>query len=152
MTKNFGAVFFVLFFALSQSVSAQQRTVINSDYAGRMLLGRHFLSLQWISWDRYGRAHVRNRKGVYHLGGVQTGRGNNDKLEIDGVVTEINRYDFKFRGKITTVVSHINGGNECVRKGDMTFAITGKRKYWRLQEMDNPCDTATDYVDIYFRR
>lgn len=48
-------------------------------------------------------------------------------------------------------ISHINGGEPCVREGEMTFAITRKRKYWRLQEMQNPCDTATDYVDIYFR-
>jgi hypothetical protein len=33
----------------------------------------------------------------------------------------------------------------------MTFKITGKRKYWRMQQFDNPCDEAADYVDIYFR-
>jgi hypothetical protein len=33
----------------------------------------------------------------------------------------------------------------------MVFKITEKRKYWRLQEMQSPCDTATDYVDIFMR-
>jgi hypothetical protein len=37
------------------------------------------------------------------------------------------------------------------RTGEMTFRVTGKRKYWRLMEMDNPCEGVTDYVDIYFR-
>ncbi|MDH3492819.1 MAG: hypothetical protein OEM82_04665 [Acidobacteriota bacterium] len=146
------AVMFLTFFAFSSVLFAQDKTVINSDYARRKLIGRHFLSLQWISWDWLGRAYVRNREGVYYLTGSQKGRGNDDELTIDGVITEINRDDFKFKGKITTTISHINDGEECVREGDMTFAITGRRKYWRLQEMDNPCDTATDYVDIYFRR
>jgi hypothetical protein len=38
-----------------------------------------------------------------------------------------------------------------MRQGDFTFKVTGKRKYWRMQEMDNPCDEATDYVDIYYK-
>jgi hypothetical protein len=48
-------------------------------------------------------------------------------------------------------ISHINNGEPCERTGEMTFAITGKRKYWRMQEMKSPCDVTTDYVDIYFR-
>ena len=48
-------------------------------------------------------------------------------------------------------ISHINGGKPCAREGAMTFKITGKRRYWRLQEMNNPCDGVTDYVDIFFR-
>lgn len=142
---------FLLVLVFTVNVFPQEKTVINSEYARRKLVGRHFLSLQWISWDWLGRAYVRNRKGVYYLTGSQKGRDNEDRVTIDGVITEINRYNFKFDGKITTRISHIAQGKDCVRKGAMTFAITGKRKYWRLQEMDNPCDTSTDYVDIYFR-
>ncbi len=133
------------------SVFAQQKTVINDAKARNMLLGKHMLSLQWISWDYFGSATVTNSHGVYYLKGSQKQRGGTDFLEVDGVITEINAKDFKFDGKITMQISHINDGEPCVREGEMTFAVTGKRKYWRLQEMDNPCDTATDYVDVFFR-
>ena len=33
----------------------------------------------------------------------------------------------------------------------ITFKTKAGRKYWRMQEMDNPCEAVTDYVDIYFR-
>lgn len=48
-------------------------------------------------------------------------------------------------------ISWNNNGAPCKRDGTMTFAITGKRKYWRLQEMQSPCDETTDYVDIFLR-
>ena len=145
-------VFAVLLFAASVSASfAQEKTAVNDAKAKNMLLGKHMLSLQWISWDYFGSATVTNKNGVYYLKGRQKSRKDSDFVEIDGVITEINAKDFKFDGKITTRISHINGGSPCVREGEMTFAITGKRKYWRLQEMENPCDEATDYVDVYFR-
>src|SRR5687767_12335959 len=142
---------FLVLCGLSFSVFAQEKTIVNDVKAQNMLLGKHMLSLQWISWDYFGSATVTNRRGVYYLKGGQKQRGGTDFVEVDGVITEINAKNFKFDGKITMQISHINGGEPCVREGEMTFAITGKRKYWRLQEMDNPCDTATDYVDIYFR-
>jgi len=48
-------------------------------------------------------------------------------------------------------VSHINGGEPCLREGEMTFAITGKRRFWRLQQMQNPCNEVVDYIDIFLR-
>lgn len=133
------------------SVFAQQKTAVNDAKARNMLLGKHLLSLQWISWDYFGSATVKNENGVYYLKGSQQQRGGTDYLEVDGVITEINANNFKFDGRVTMRISHINGGEPCVREGEMTFAITGKRKYWRLQEMKSPCDVTTDYVDIYFR-
>ena len=50
---------------------AGQKTEINDRRAGAMLLGRHKLSLQWISWDRFGIATVTNRAGLYYLKGEQ---------------------------------------------------------------------------------
>ncbi len=138
--------------AFGFTVFAQPKTTINSQYAKRKLIGRHFLSLQWISWNYLGRAYVRQRKGVLYLKGTQKGRKNDDYLKIDGIITEVNRYNFKFRGKIITHVSYNNEGEPCVREGDMTFLIKGKRKYWRLQEMNNPCEKIVDYIDIYFRK
>ena len=141
----------VLIFGIS--ASAQHKTDIQDSSAGRMLLGRHKLSLQWVSWDHFGVATVANNRGVYSLKGEQKGRGQtkSDFVTIDGTITSIGVKEFAFSGKIVTQVSHINGGKSCVRDGDFTFKITGKRRYWRLQQMDNPCDPVTDYVDIYFR-
>ena len=132
-------------------VSAQQKTDIGNAAAARMLIGKHKLSLQWISWDYFGLATVTNRKGVYSIKGEQKGRGNTDFVKIDGTITSVDAKEFKFNGKIVTQISHIFGGKPCIREGEMTFRITGKRKYWRMQEIDNPCDQAADYVDIYFR-
>jgi hypothetical protein len=143
-----------LLFMMTVGGSAMsQPTVVNDTRARSMLLGRHRLSLQWISWDYFGTANVTNRRGTLYLKGEQRGRGrgNTDRLTIDGRITSVSAREFKFDGKIVTRVSHINGGEPCVREGEMTFRVTGRRRYWRLQEMDNPCDTATDYVDIFFR-
>ncbi len=138
-----------LFLALS--ASAQDRTDINNAVAARMLLGRHRLSLQWVSWDHFGVATVMNRRGLYSIKGEQKGRRSTDFVRIDGTITSIDAKEFAFNGEIVTQVSHINGGKACTRTGEFTFKITGKRRYWRLQQMDNPCDPVTDYVDIYFR-
>ncbi len=133
------------------AVFAQQKTVVRSLKAKQMLLGRHKISLQWISWDYFGKASITERKGVLYLKGRQDGRGSEDFVTIDGIITAIGEREFNFNGKIVTQVSHIFGGKPCSRDGEMTFRITGKRKYWRLMEMDNPCDGVADYVDIYFR-
>jgi hypothetical protein len=135
----------------SESIFSQQKTEISSPKAKAMLVGKHRLSLQWISWDYFGTAIVTQRRGTLWLRGKQTGRANGDYLIVDGVITSIDSKEFKFDGKVLTKVSHINGGKPCTREGEMTFKITGNRRYWRLQEMASPCDTATDYVDIFFR-
>jgi len=140
------------FFAFVLPVSAQQKTDVDDATAARMLVGRHKLSLQWVSWDYFGVATVTNRRGVYLLKGEQKARGRNtDFVKLDGVITSIDAKEFRFDGKITSQVSHINAGKPCDREGEFTFKITGKRRYWRLQQMDNPCDPVTDYVDVYFR-
>lgn len=128
-----------------------QKTVVNNAKAKAMLLGKHKFSLQWISWDYFGTATVTNRGGTLYLKGEQKSRKDSDFVRIDGRITEINAKNFKFDGTIITRVSHINGGELCTREGEMTFKITGTRKYWRLMEMDNPCESVTDYVDIFFR-
>ncbi|MEO8648611.1 MAG: hypothetical protein ABI539_05535 [Acidobacteriota bacterium] len=142
----------ILVVALSGFVSAQDRTRIDDAAEAKMLLGRHKLSLQWISWDYFGAANVTNSRGVYRIKGSQKGRaGNTDFVGIDGVIKSIGEKEFVFEGTIVTQVSHINSGQPCTRDGEFTFRITGKRKYWRMQQMDNPCDPVTDYVDVYFK-
>lgn len=128
-----------------------QKTIVNNSKAQTMLLGRHRFSLQWISWDYFGAATVSQKGGALYLKGEQKSRKDTDFVRINGRITEINAKDFKFDGTIITQVSHINGGKPCERTGEMTFKITGTRKYWRLAEMDNPCEGVTDYVDIFFK-
>ena len=157
--KNGAAV--LLFLALSFTPAGarppkapphtSQKTGVKDARAKRMLLGAHRLSLQWISWDYFGRAVVTEKNGTLYLKGEQKQRQGSDYLRIDGVITEVSAREFKFDGVVDLRVHHINGGKPCKREGVLTFAIKGNRRYWRLQEMDNPCDTATDYVDIFFR-
>jgi len=130
---------------------AQPRTEVQDRAAARRLLGRHLFSLQWISWDYFGSANVTLRRGLYSIKGEQKGRGNTDFVTIIGEIETIKAREFTMNGTITTQVSHINNGEPCVREGTFTFRVTGTRKYWRLQEMQNPCDGVTDYVDVYFR-
>jgi hypothetical protein len=151
MTKQRTWALLGMLLLIAGSAFAQQRTRINDTRAKAMLLGRHRLSLQWISWDYFGTAMVTERRGVLFLKGEQKGRGSSDLVRIDGRITSVDAKQFTFDGKVVMQISHINGGEPCEREGEMTFKITGKRKYWRMQEMDNPCDEATDYVDIYFK-
>lgn len=130
---------------------AQTRTEVQDRVAARRLLGKHMFSLQWISWDYFGTANVTLRNGLYSIKGEQKGRGNTDFVTIVGEIETIKAREFTMNGTITTQVSHINNGEPCVREGTFTFRVTGTRKYWRLQEMQNPCDGVADYVDIYFR-
>ena len=151
--RKFSALLFLSVMLLACSaIAAQQKTIVNDRNAKTMLVGKHLLSLQWISWDYFGSAVVTETKGVLSLKGTQKGRGTTDFLKIDGIITEINARDFKFDGTIETQITHLNNGEVCRRSGEMTFAVTGKRKYWRLQEMTNPCDEVVDYIDVYFRK
>ena len=134
------------------SAQSQTKTLVKDASEKKKLLGKHMLSLQWISWEKFGQATVTEKNGLLAIKGEQRSKGKDpDWLTIDGVITEVACGQFKFRGKIETRVSHINDGKPCLRDGEMTFAVKGKRKYWRLKEMDNPCDRATDYVDLYFK-
>jgi hypothetical protein len=120
------------------------------------LVGEHILTLQWIGFgdlSSAGRATVTDAGDHLVLRGEHLGSGENagDYLRIDGRIVSASRDGFVFEGEILTRVSYIAGGAECRREGRFTFLTRAGRKYWRLQEMDNPCDTATDYVDVYFR-
>ena len=137
--------------AAQKSDKADTKTVINNMAAKQMLLGAHRLSLQWISWDYFGKATVTEKNGTLFIKGEQRGRGNEDYVTVEGRITRLAAKEFTFEGDIITRVSHINKGEPCKRSGEMIFRITGNRRYWRLQQMTNPCDDAADYVDIYFR-
>ena len=116
------------------------------------LYGKHALTLQWLGTGDLktaGSVEVSEVDGDWRL----TGRQEADEgfVELEGVVKAVDATTFSFSGEIVTQVSYINNGKPCSRSGDFTFLKKGKRKYWRLQQMDNPCDMAADYVDIYLR-
>ena len=137
--------------AVVKSDAKHPKTVIKDRAAKLKLMGAHRLSLQWISWDYFGRATVTERAGTLFLTGEQKARKGSDNLKIDGVITEVSAKEFNFKGKIIIKVEANNKGKPCERNGEMTFRITNNRRYWRLKEMENPCEEIVDYVDIYFR-
>ncbi|MBK6314756.1 MAG: hypothetical protein IPF53_10700 [Blastocatellia bacterium] len=150
--RLFATFLLLVAFAPIAGADNTPKTTVTSPSMKRLLLGRHHLSLQWVSWDRFGSVVVTDQAGTLTIKGEQKSRDGVDFVRIDGVVTRVDAKEFGFRGTIVTQVSHINGGNPCVRDGEFTFAIKANRQYWRLQQMDNPCEPVTDYVDVYFRR
>jgi len=154
ITACITAAFLVLFgnYSRSNEPAAPSQTIINDQVSATRLSGDHFFALQWISWRHFGKASIIDKGGVWHITGRQDSRESDDYITIDGIITEINPLDFKFDGEIVTRVSHINGGKPCVRSGTMTFRISGKRQYWRLNEMRNPEDNVVDYIDIFFHK
>ena len=115
------------------------------------ILGKHMCSLQWISWKDFGSVTIsQDSDKTIHVRGGQKSKTNSDYLEIDGTLTIINPLHLRFKGEITTCVYHINDGKPVKRKGTYNFTVAGQRRYWRMQEMNNPKDRCCDYVDIYF--
>lgn len=131
--------------------SAPPHTVVRDEAARQRLLGAHKFSLQWISWERFGRAEVTERDGTLSIRASQRQEGGGDFIEMEGIILEVRSDSFVFQGRIVTQVSYIFGGQPCRREGTFTFRATGKRKYWRLREMQSPCDDVVDYVDVYFQ-
>jgi ribosomal protein L27 len=120
------------------------------------LVGEHALTVQWIGWgdlSQAGKLVVKDRGKTLWVEGEQIGRGENegDYLKMSGKIVSASKDGFVFEGDILIRVHHNANGEECKRSGTFTFKTKGTRKYWRLQEMDSPCDTVTDYVDVYFR-
>ena len=131
-------------------VMASASQAKDPDKAEQKLLGKHMFSLQWILDEtNYGTAIVkRNKNGGLYVDARQESKG--DYVTLSGEVRVVNAKEFTVTGDLVTCVSYINGGKPCPRSGTFTFKATGNRKYWRMQEMTNPCENVLDYVDIYF--
>lgn len=114
------------------------------------LVGKRRLSLQWVSWDQPGEVVVMEKGGLMTLAGQQRDEKTGNYVTIEGTIESIDTRAFVLFGTIVTRVDHIARGEPCTRRGRFTFRISGKRKYWRMKEMTNPCDDVTDYVDIFF--
>jgi len=114
--------------------------------------GTHAITYQVIGWDQPGKVTIKKiTDGTFKVSGGQKSKNNKDYLKIDGKLQVVNDRELIFNGEILTRASDINGGMECKRSGAYHFKATGKRKYYRLQEMIN-CEggMTTDYIDIYF--
>lgn len=136
-------------FLIAGAAIAQPAPTIVGDPAALARLRHNAgITLQWISWDYRGRVRVSEAGGRVHLSGSQAARRGGGRLELDGDVAEIGRDRFTFQGRIA-ITDTPDPGRNCVRDGSYEFRITGRRRYWRLQQMEQ-CDGLTDYVDIYF--
>jgi hypothetical protein len=138
--------------ALSAASVAHADPVITDQKAAKQLLGKHALTLQWIGTGGLkdaGSAEVKQEGDQWRLTGRKDAK--EGFVSLDGVVTKIDKATFTFKGKIVTQVYHIYEGKECAREGEVTFERKGARKYWRMYPVDNPCDQAADYIDIYLR-
>lgn len=135
---------------MSGAAPAQSKTVIEDPAAGDKLLGEHVFNLQWID-NPPGTAKVEEKDGVLRLVADQRAEKKGNYATIKGVITRVSAKSFTVEGEIVTRIDHIARGEKCARSGTWTFRITGKRPYWRLKEMTNPCenDGTVDYLDIY---
>ena len=121
----------------------------------KILVGEHLISLQWISWHNFGKAKITRTaiNGVYKITGIQENKDKSKYLKIDGTLKPVSEKRLIFNGSIETRTGLEKQGSPCLREGSYNFRVTGKRKYWRLKEMYNPCrnDSLIDYIDIYLK-
>jgi hypothetical protein len=57
---------------------AAEKTVVNDPAAAQALAGHHRLSLQWISWEKFGSVTITNDAGLFRIRGHQTELGVGD--------------------------------------------------------------------------
>jgi len=150
--RRLACVFSLAGLMVASATTSQANPLIKDEGMAQKLLGKHALTLQWLGSGTLrdaGSVDVIDEKGNWHLTGQEETKEGH--VSLDGMVTEVDATTFAFTGKIITNVSFINQGKDCQRNGDFTFAKKANRRYWRLQQIDNPCDDAADYIDIYLR-
>jgi hypothetical protein len=138
--------------ALATIGAVRADPIIVDETMAEQLLGPHAITLQWLGSGTLkdaGTAEVQDAGEVWTLKGRQDAK--EGFVDVDGIITAVDATSFKFKGTIITQVSYIFGGKPCTREGEFVFLKKGSRKYWRMQSIDNPCDSAADYVDIYLR-
>ncbi|WYX36343.1 hypothetical protein WJ966_05085 [Achromobacter xylosoxidans] len=132
--------------AAQAPAGTEQKTEIKSQAAYERLLHNSGISVQWLWTDARGKLNAVDDNDVVRLEGGHTNE--NGSVTIKGQVLSISADRFTFRGTIL-IVDAPDKGRRCERTGDYEFRATGKRKYWRLQQME-ACGGLTDYVDIYY--
>lgn len=123
-----------------------QKTEIRDQTAYERLMHNSGVTLQWLWSDERGHLVATDKNDVVSIAGTQENA--EGALDIKGDIVSIDKDRFLFRGTIL-IVDAPDQGRRCERTGDFEFKATGKRRYWRLQQMQT-CDHLTDYVDIYY--
>ena len=129
-------------------IPAEPTRVIDSAAAER-IFSNEGVTLQWISWEKRGRAWVAvDADGHWLLTAMQKG-DDGAALDIEGFITEIGSDYFLMSGTIK-ILGAPDAARFCNTSKEWRFAITQDRKYYRLREFEW-CDGLTDYIDLYFR-
>ncbi|QVQ27689.1 hypothetical protein [Achromobacter deleyi] len=123
-----------------------QKTEIRNQAAYERLLNNSGVSVQWLWSAQRGHLKANDENDVVRIEGTQANF--EGTLKIKGEIVSIDSDRFVFRGTIL-ILDAPDKGRVCDRTGDFEFKATGKRKYWRLQQMES-CGRLTDYVDIYY--
>jgi len=126
-------------------------TTLTNTNSFKIKTGLHNISIQWISFDRPGKAMVSVLKeGGYKIEGKQEGE-EGDYLSIKGSLRVVSEKELEFDGVISSKIGIINKGAACIRKGKYSFIAPSNKKYWRLKEKIN-CEggMVTDLIDIQF--
>lgn len=136
----------------TEEMTLEELAVLEEGESWAKMTGTHNLSLQWIGWEKMGKCDFTMlTEGEFEVIGEQRNEAG-DYVTINGTLTMQGNDHLVFNGIIRSKVSYINDGEECLRDGEYNFKAKGKRKYWRLQEMEN-CEgnNVVDYIDIYFK-
>lgn len=149
MRTNIIIILFLCGMFTAVAETRPSKTKVHNQKVFKQLTGKHLFSLQWISWVNFGEAFVANDAGLLKINAMQRSTENDDYILMQGVITDVNERVFIFDGIIITKINHINNGLPCERQGTMTFILPERKRYWRLQEMQNTCDEVVDYIDIY---
>jgi len=167
----FGMLLAAILFAVPGTIDAKKKTtrkkaktvkVDGLTALERKVVGKHMLSLQWISWKYFGSVTIKKEAdGTLSCKGEQLAinckdaepecKENGDYIRLDGTIEIVDKDHLVFNGEIGEKVYHINGGEEVLRSGTFNFVTKENRHYWRMQEMTNPADKCIDYIDIYFK-
>lgn len=135
----------------NREMTTEEMNIAEENEGWAKYTGDHLLTLQWIEGKPGKATFELLSEGEFEVEGEQR-NDKGDYVTLSGTVLLMGKRELNFNGKIASKVSYINNGEECFREGDFTFKASGKRKYWRLQQMDN-CegDGVVDYVDIFFK-
>lgn len=130
------------------------KSIVSAQSDDLIRLGKHLISLQWITTDITPNGSVNISKlghNKYKIEGGQKSMENSDYLHINGTFILNGKNELLFEGTLIYKVEHNNSGLPCDKSGNLFFKATNNRKYWRMQQMEN-CEGGmlTDYVDIYF--
>ena len=114
----------------------------------QLLLGKRIFGVQFI-WDGYGSAMVTKEDGKLKISGSQFSKDKTEYCKINGEITIVDERKIIIKGNIQIFT------NDCCgiinKNSEFTFAKTGSRKYWRLQEFNQLCSqyTCAYYLDIF---